>query len=176
VGPLARAFLARCQVPDQVPGTGLVRSLRVEPSLVTAVVDGEAASLSAASIPAGIWAEVDASSASLPQTLEHTWDEPLVPARVVGAGRREHVAALAHAFAAAFDDDLSLLLRFRGLPTEAEPDGDPWRGGTLPALPPPARRPPESVPKRFGASGIRVGDEDLVEVLVRAYAAFSSSD
>jgi hypothetical protein len=32
------------------------------------------------------------------------------------------------------------------------------------------------VPKRFGASGIRVGDEDLVEVLARAYAAFSLTD
>ena len=65
------------------------------------------------------------------------------------------------------------LLRFRGLPSETASDGDPWRGGKLPELPPPARRPPESVPKRFGSSGIRVGDEDLVEVLVRAYAAFS---
>jgi hypothetical protein len=153
-----------------------VHELRVEPSLVTARVDGEQASLSATAIPAGIWAEVDPSSASLPQTLEHTWDEPLVPEHVVGAGRREHVAALAHAFAEAFDDDLSLLLRFRGLPSEHEADGDPWRGGALPDLPLPARRPPESVPKRFGASGIRVGDEDLVEVLARAYAAFSLTD
>jgi hypothetical protein len=153
-----------------------VSELRVEPSLVTALVDGEAASLSATAIPAGIWAEVDASSVSLAQTLEHTWDEPLVPEHVVGAGRREHVAALARAFAEAFDADLSLLLRFRGLPSDRGADGDPWRGGSLPDLPASARRPPESVPKRFGSSGIRVGDEDLVEVLVRAYAAFSLTD
>lgn len=171
MGPLARQFLSRCQAPE-VSDTFSVAELRVDPSLVTARVDGEQVSLSATPIPAGIWAEVDASSVSLPQTLEHTWDEPLVPEHVVGAGRREHVAALARAFAEAFDDDLSLLLRFRGLPSEQTADGDPWRGGSLPDLPPPARRPPESVPKRFGSSGIRVGDEDLVEVLVRAYATF----
>lgn len=168
MGPLARQFVAPFPA-----GRGEVRSLRVESSLVTAEVDGEQVSLSATAIPTGIWAEVDARSSTLAQTLEHTWDEPLVPEHVVSSGRPEHVAALAHAFAEAFDEDVSLLLRFRGLPSETAADGDPWRGGQLPELPPPARRPPESVPKRFGASGIRVGDEDLVEVLVRAYAAFS---
>lgn len=168
MGPLAKQFASRYEA-----ATASVGSLRVEPSLVTAEVEGEQVSLSAPAISPGIWAEVDASSSSLAQTLEHTWDEPLVPEHVVSSGRPEHVAALAHAFAEAFDEDVSLLLRFRGLPSEAPDDDDPWRGGRLPELPPPARRPPESVPKRFGASGIRVGDEDLVEVLVRAYAAFA---
>lgn len=172
MGPLARAFLERCRTPP-VSDTLSVSELRVEPSLVTAEVEGEQVSLSATPIAAGIWAEVDERSSSLPQTLEHIWDEPLVPEHVVSSGRPEHVAVLAHAFAEAFDDDVQLLLRFRGLPSETANDGDPWRGGKLPELPPPARRPPESVPKRFGSSGIRVADEDLVEVLVRAYAAFA---
>jgi hypothetical protein len=172
VGPLARQFLNRWGQTPPGSDPGLVRSLRVEPSLVTGLVDGDQVSLSAPAIAPGIWAEVDPASPNLAQTLEHTWEEPLVPEQVVQAGAPEHVAALAHRFAEAFDADPSLLLRWRGLPTEAASADDPWRGGKLPELPPPARRPPDSVPKRFGASGIRVADEDLVEVLVRVYAAF----
>jgi hypothetical protein len=173
VGPLARQFLSRWGQTPEGSDPGLVRSLRVEPSLVTADVGGEQVSLSAPAIPPGVWAEVDPGSPSLAQTLEHTWEEPLLPEQVVQAGRPEHVAALAHRFAEAFDEDPALLYRWRGLPTETASEDDPWRGGRLPDLPPPARRPPDSVPKRFGASGIRVADEDLVEVLVRVYAAFA---
>jgi hypothetical protein len=93
----------------------------------------------------------------------------------VRAGTPAHVDALIGAFSDAVDEDKSLLLRWRGYELAAQSDDDPWRGGPLPELPAPARRPPESVPKRFGASGIRVADEDLVEVLVRAYAALADA-
>jgi len=149
----------------------MVTDLRVESSLVTALVDGERVSLSAPPIPAGIWAAVDVTSSTLAQTLEHTWEEPLVPADVVRVGSTEHVEALQAAFAEAVEAEPELLLRWRGYRSETPVSDDPWQGGELPALPPPARRPPESVPKRFGASGIRIGDDDLVTILSRAYAA-----
>jgi hypothetical protein len=149
-----------------------VDGLRVEPSLVTGRVDGEPVSLSAPPIPRGIWAEVDVTSPTLAQTLEHTWDEPLVPRDIATSG--PHADALLQALAEAVEEDPTLLLRWRGYDrTPAE--GDPWQGGVLPALPALARRPPESVPNRFGASGIRVGDDDLVTILVRAYAALKVS-
>jgi hypothetical protein len=145
-----------------------VTELRVEPSLVTGKVDGEPASLSAPTISRGIWAVIDVDSPLLAQNLEHTWEDPLVPKEIVMAG--EHADALLEAFAEAVEEEPRLLLRWRGY-DDGPTDGDPWRGGELPSLPALARRPPESVPNRFGASGIRVGDDDLVTVLVRAYAA-----
>lgn len=148
-----------------------VADLRVEPSLVTGRVDDESVSLSAPPIPRGIWAEVDVSSPLLAQTLEHTWEEPLVPRAIATSG--EHADALLQAFAEAVEDDPTLLLRWRGY-DQGPVEGDPWQGGAFPALPALARRPPESVPNRFGASGIRVGDDDLVTVLVRIYAALRS--
>jgi hypothetical protein len=151
-----------------------VSELRVEPGLVTGVVDDEQVSISAATIPRGIWAEVDVDAPTLAQTLAHTWEEPLYPEHVVRAGTAEKVDALVAAFSEAAAADRSLLLRFRGYAPAPVADGDPWRGAPLPELPPPARRPPESVPKRFGASGIRVGDEDLVVVLVEAYRALTN--
>jgi hypothetical protein len=149
-----------------------VSDLRVEPSLVSGTVDGEPTSLSAPPIPRGIWAEVDVSSPLLAQTLAHTWEEPLVPKDIATSGA--HADALLQAFAEAVEEDPALLLRWRGYDDATPAEGDPWRGGQLPALPPPARRPPESVPNRFGASGVRVGDADLVEHLVRVYRAFSA--
>jgi hypothetical protein len=169
-----KELLKLCLAPP-VPGTFAVTELRVDPSLVSAEVDGEVVSISAPPIPAGIWAEVNVNASHLSQTLEHTWEEPLVPASVIRAGDPRKVDALISAFSDAVDEDKSLLLRWRGYELAAPADDDPWRGGPLPALPAPARRPPESVPKRFGASGIRVGDEDLVEVLVRAYAALADA-
>ncbi|HEX3807196.1 MAG TPA: hypothetical protein VHV52_10495 [Gaiellaceae bacterium] len=146
----------------------------MEPSLVTGTVDGEQVSLSTAPIPPGIWAAIDVDAPYLAQTLEHTWEEPLVPEDVVEVGE---VGPLWRAFAEAVDADPAVLLRWRGYGAEARTDdGDPWLGGALPELPAPARRPPESVPKRFGASTVRVGDEDLVEQLVRVYAAFAARD
>ncbi len=49
--------------------------------------------------------------------------------------------------------------------------GDPWWGGDPPALARAPMRSSGSVPRRLGESGIRAGDEDLVDVLARAYEA-----
>jgi hypothetical protein len=100
-----------------------------------------------------------------------------------------HVAALAYVIADELDRDPSLLLRFRGCDEEDEAaaadepepapvevfDGDPWEAGPLP----PARDlrplPAGAVLKRFGPSGVRVGEDDLADVLKRAYASFAAS-
>jgi hypothetical protein len=179
VGPWAKAFLDA--LADRTPpvfDTPPVTGLRVEPSLISALVDGRRVTLSAPPVPPGIWAAVEASvtpdrqSQHLAQLLDHTWDEPLVPGEIVRLGDEADVAAVAHAVAAAIDDDPSTLLRWRGYRAGERATDDAWRGGPLPELPPPARRPPDSVPKRFGASGIATADGDLVEILARAYAAF----
>jgi hypothetical protein len=175
-GPWARAFADRYQVP-QVPDAA-VAELRVEPSLITASVEGRPVTLSAPPIPAGVWAAIEAQvtphrqSAELAQLLEHTWEEPLVPEEIVRVGEDDDVAAVAGAVAAEIERDPSTLLRFRGYGAATVDGDDPWHGGELPPLPPPARRPSDSVPKRFGASGISTADGELVEVLVRAYRAF----
>jgi hypothetical protein len=155
-----------------------VSELRVETSLITARVDGRQVTLAATPIPPGVWAAIaaqvtpDRQSLELAQLLEHTWEEPLVPEELVRVGADEDVAAVAGAVAAEIERDPSTLLRFRGYAAEAAAGGEAWQGGELPPLPPPARRPPDSVPKRFGASGISTADGELVEVLVRAYRAF----
>lgn len=179
MGPWANAWLSAAGLGAGSGGSS-VRGLRVEPSLITAEVDGRPVSISALPIPAGVWAAIegqvtrDRQSTELAQLLEHTWEEPLVPAELVRVGSAEDVAAVARIVAEEIDRDPSTLLRFRGYdPGRGEVD-DPWRGrGELPQLPAPARRPPDSVPKRFGTSGIRTPDGDLVETLIRAYAAFS---
>jgi hypothetical protein len=175
-GPWARAFADRF---DAQEAAGAVAELRVEPSLITARVDGRDVTLSAQPIPPGVWAAIapqvtpDRQSLELAQLLEHTWEEPLVPEELVRVGAEEDVAAVAGAVAAAIERDPSTLRRFRGYGAATADDDDAWRGGELPPLPPPARRPPDSVPKRFGASGIPTADGELVEVLVRAYRAFA---
>jgi hypothetical protein len=179
-GPWARAFLEA--LPDGVThleGSDTVSELRIEPSLITARVEDRSVTLSAPPIPPGVWAAIaaqvtpDRQSAELAQLLEHTWEEPLVPA-LVHDGADEDVVAVAGAVAAEIERDPSTLLRFRGYEARrAGDDDDAWRGAELPPLPPPARRPPDSVPKRFGASGIPTAEGELVEVLVRAYRAFA---
>jgi hypothetical protein len=174
-GPWARAFAA---VLIRNPSQGTVTELRIEPALITARVDGRSVTLSAPPIAPGIWAAIDGAittdrqSAELAQQLEHTWEEPLVPAEIVRIGTDEDVAAVAAAVAEQIDRDPATLLRWRGYGAAARADNEAWVGGELPPLPAPARRPPESVPKRFGTSGIPTPDGDLVEVLVRAYRAF----
>jgi hypothetical protein len=156
-----------------VSDTSAVRDLRIEPSLVTARVEDETVTLSAPPIPAGIWAALDVRSPNLAQELDHTWEEPLVPNQITRVGSSDAVAAVATAFAEAIDGDLSLLLRWRGFGAGVPTDGDAWHGGELPELPAPARRPPDSVPKRFGTSGIHSAHGDLVEALVAAYSTLS---
>jgi hypothetical protein len=95
------------------------------------------------------------------------------------------VAALAYAVAREIDRDPSLLLRWRGCgvaETGAEPEPEaaappdlgagPWLAGPLPAPRPLRPLPVGAVLKRLGPSGVRVGGQDLADVLHRAYAAF----
>ncbi len=177
-GPWARALLGHVQ-GQSLDMAAAVEELRVEPSLITALVDGRRVTLSAPPISPGIWAAIDGAVATdrqseqLLQLLEHTWDEPLIPTEIVRVGSDDDVAAVIAAVADEIDRDPAVLLRWRGYGAETVNDDDAWRGGELPPLPPPARRPPESVPKRFGASGIPTPDGDLVEVLVRAYRTFA---
>jgi hypothetical protein len=177
-GPWTRAFLDAIGVGHQEVSDA-VSELRFGPSLITARVGGRPVTLSAQPIPPGVWAAIaaqvtpDRQSLELAQLLEHTWEEPLVPEELVRVGADEDVAAVAGAVAAEIERDPSALLRFRGFAARSAPDDEAWRGDELPPLPPPARRPPDSVPKRFGASGIPTADGELVEVLVRAYRAFA---
>ena len=179
-GPWARAFVAA--LPEGVRHqevSDTVSELRIESSLITARVSGRAVTLSAQPIPPGVWAAIasqvtpDRQSVELAQLLEHTWEEPLVPEELVRVGTEEDVAAVAGAVADEIERDPSTLLRFRGFATQRADDVGAWHGGELPPLPPPARRPPDSVPKRFGASGIQTSDGELVEVIARAYRAFA---
>jgi hypothetical protein len=117
----------------------------------------------------------DVQSESLVQSLEHTWEEPLVPEVIVRVGSAEAIAAVASKVAAEIDANPGLLLRWRGYRVGHEATTDDWHGGPLPALPAPARRPPDSVPKRFGTSGTSTPRGDLVEDLVAAYEAFTPS-
>ncbi len=175
MGPWARALLDA--LPGSVAGR-TVSDLRVEPALITARVDGRPVTLAAPPIAAGIWTAVesavttDRQSLELAQLLEHTWEEPLVPEELVRVGSDDDVAALAEAVAERIERDPSTLLRWRGYGGEPREGEEAWTGGPLPPLPPPARRPPDSVPKRFGSSGIPTAEGDLVEALVRAYRAF----
>jgi hypothetical protein len=177
-GPWARALLDRYGSRDGAGGGGAA-DVKVEPSLVTGCVDGRPVAISAPPIAAGIWAAVDAQvdgtrqSEELAHDLDHTWDEPLVPAEIVRVGAADDVDALVRALAEEVERAPATLLRWRGYGAAPAAGEDAWRGGELPPLPPRARRPPDSVPKRFGASGISTPDGDLVEVLVRAYRAFA---
>jgi hypothetical protein len=176
VGPWAKAFVEALGGGEA--GEAEVRDLRVEPGMITARVGREQVTLAADPIGAGIWAALDPidtrhQSQGLAQQLEHTWEEPLIPSRVGRVGSEEAVAAVVSAVAAAIDDDPATLLRWRGHGERRGDSSDAWRGGALPELPE-SRRPPESVPNRFGSSGIHAGDGDLVEQLVHAYRAFGS--
>jgi hypothetical protein len=178
MGPWARAFLARCLTPEgSDTASSPVEDLRVEASLITGRVGEETVTLAAEPIPAGVWAAIEpvpsTQSESFAHGLEHTWEQPLVPEEVVRVGSVAAVAAVAEAVAAEIDRDPSVLLRWRGHGAGAA-DGDPWRGRELPPLPPPARRPPDSVPNRLGTSGIRVGGGDLAEAAARMYRSFEN--
>ena len=186
MGPWAEAVL---KAVGGAPSELAVEDFRGEAGLVTAQVDGRTVTLAAPTIRPRLWAAFvgnargpleravrgEVQSEQLLQLMSHDWEEPLVPRGIVrvcscDGGDCEHSAALGAALAAAVDEDPAVLLRWRGcLDGRRADDDEPWRGGTLPSLPTPARRPPQSAPQRFGASGVRIGDEDLVETLVRAY-------
>lgn len=136
-------------------------------------------------------------SVHLEHLMAEDWDEPLVPrtndlrrACTCGASACEHIAALAYVIADEIDRDPSLLLGWRGCsevraegdegPTPeavvtTAPSGDPWAAGPLPALPALRPFPVGAVMKRLGPSGLRVGGNDLADVLQRAYASFAQS-
>jgi hypothetical protein len=136
-----------------------------------------------------------AQSVHLEHLMNVDWEEPLVPpARaLVRAGTCDeegcaHVAALAYVIADELDRDPSLLLRFRGCDVAEEAaldkpepapvqvfDGDPWEAGPLPPTRDLRPLPAGAVLKRFGPSGVRVGGDDMADVLKRAYASFAAS-
>jgi uncharacterized Zn finger protein len=136
-------------------------------------------------------------SVHLEHLMTEDWDEPLVPRTqelrrdcTCGASACEHIAALAYVIADEIDRDPSLLLCWRGC-SEARPEadeapapevvvvtapsGDPWAAGPLPVLPALRPFPVGAVMKRLGPSGLRVGGDDLADVLQRAYASFAQS-
>ena len=135
-------------------------------------------------------------SVHLEHLMSEDWDEPLVPRTqdvrrdcTCGVDACEHIAALAYVIADEIDRDPSLLLRWRGcseVRAEADeapipdvvvtaPSDDPWAAGPLPALPPLRPFPVGAVMKRLGPSGLRVGGNDLADVLQRAYESFAAS-
>ena len=163
-------------------------------------------SLVAATLPSRTWASATRASRTRPilasglegtsqsmhlaHLLETEHHEPLVP-----AARRirtsctcpdrewgtvcKHVAAVAFVVADAIDDDPVLLLLWRGckpIVPPASQSGDPWEAGPLPQPSRPRALPPGAVVKRLGRSGIRVGNEDLADVLEPAYRAFAALD
>jgi hypothetical protein len=80
------------------------------------------------------------------------------------------------------------LLRWRGVEVADVPDPEPdepvavetvppeaWDAGELPQLRPLRPLPVAAVLKRLGPSGLRVGGDDLADVLERAYEEFAKS-
>jgi hypothetical protein len=140
----------------------------------------------------------DEQSSELQHLMITDWGEPLVPrthalrqsctchdSRTREPGNPcRHIAALTYVMVDAIDRDPSLLLRWRGCEDDAvdetavvAPSGDgPWRAGPLPAQRPPRDVPAGVVLKRLGPSGLRLGDDDLVDVLYRAYEAFARAE
>ncbi len=136
-------------------------------------------------------------SVHLEHLMAEDWGEPLVPrARSItrsctcdGEDVCEHLVAATFAFADQVDDDPSVLLQWRGciddppaFEAQAQPavqevrrPQDPWNGGALPDPREPRVVAAGAVLKRLGPSQVRVGDEDLSDVLSRAYDRLGSS-
>lgn len=196
-----RGVWARRLVAELVPRETSelpVEELEIEPGSVTASVGGCTVTLGVAQVPPRIWAAMTSyardrgaledavagrlQSSHLEQLMTEDWDEPLFPHPIRRTcscdpvGRCEHVAAAVLALADEIDRDPGALLRWRGCiaaPERVE-TGDPWEGGSLPELEPARARPVGMVLQRLGPSGIRVGDEELEDVLRRAYAVFAA--
>jgi hypothetical protein len=133
-------------------------------------------------------------SVHLEHLLAEDWDEPLIPRPsaitqtcTCDDGRAcEHIVAVTFAFADGIDHDPGMLLFWRGCvenappvavappapEAEAEPV-DPWQGGRLPKPGAVRSLPVGAVLQRLGPSGVRVGEDDLADVLRRAYAALT---
>ena len=134
-------------------------------------------------------------SVHLEHLMAEDWGEPLVPrARSIARWCTcdeedvcEHVVAATFAFADRADGDPSVLLHWRGCiddppAFEAQPavrqerrTEDPWNGGALPDPREPRVVAAGAVLKRLGPSQVRVGDEDLSDVLSRAYDRLGSA-
>ena len=162
-------------VPPRI-WAALTRSARTNPQLVAAI-------------------EGRAQSVHLEHLMTLDWERPLVPRKRELAractchrgGACEHVAALAYAFAEEIDRDPSALLRWRGVDAveQAEPEEPAvavetvppaaWEAGSLPEPRPLRPLPVGAVLKRLGPTGLRVGGDDLADVLERAYAEFAKS-
>lgn len=198
-GPWARSILAA--VTGDARPEDDVDELDVEIGRVTARVGECTVVLAAERVPRATWVAMlryaqgmgpleDAvkgriQSTHLDHLLAEDWGEALIPRAGLirrtctcdPSGACEHVAAVGQAFANAIDGDPKLLLRWRGCVDEPTPEvvqGDPWAGGELPEPAAPRNLPVGAVLKRLGPSGIQIGDEDLADVLQRAYEAFAS--
>src|SRR3954468_814946 len=117
--------------------------------------------------------------------MAEDWEEPLVPRALMirractcdEGGACERVAPVGLAFADAIEGSPALLLRWHGCleGDEAAPSADMWLAVELPEPAEVRAFPAGAMLKRLGPSGIAVGDEDLAEVLERAYEAFPSA-
>ena len=169
------ATIAAEPVPPRI-WTALTRSARNSPQVVAAI-------------------EGRAQSVHLEHLMTLDWDRPLVPRKrelvrtcsCHRGGACQHVAAIAYAFAEEIDRDPAALLRWRGVDAIEEEQPEPaaivveavpaeaWEAGSLPELRPLRPLPLGAVLKRLGPSGLKVGADDLVDVLERAYAEFAKS-
>lgn len=134
-----------------------------------------------------------AQSVHLEHLMTMDWERPLVPRTreltvrcSCGHRRCEHIAAVAYAFAEEIDRDPGALLRWRGVDAVEAPEPEPetvvevetvppeaWEAGRLPEPRPLRPLPVGAVLKRLGPSGLRLGGDDLADVLERAYAEFA---
>lgn len=184
---------------DVRPGQA-VDSLEIKPGTVVGKVGRCTVTLRTERVPPRIWeamvsyaagrgaleeaVEGRAQSSHLQHLMAEDWEEPLVPRAALvrractcdEGGGCEHVAAVGLAFADAIEDDPRELLRWRGClaSEEAAPPEEMWVGGELPAPGEVRAMPVAAVLKRLGPSGIAVGEEDLAQVLERAYEAFAA--
>ncbi len=134
-------------------------------------------------------------SVQLEHLLAEDWGEALIPrGRSIAHGCScdaeetcEHVVALAHLLGDRIDAAPMLLLRWRGCvedaaagerragsPKAGRETGDPWKGAALPASGAIRALPARALLDRLGPSGIRVDDEDLGDILGRAYDVLGS--
>jgi hypothetical protein len=196
-GPWARAVLDA--VTRDARPQGEVDSLEVKVGSVVSHIGGCTVTLRAERVPQRIWEAMvsyargrgaladavtgRAQSSHLQHLMAEDWEEPLVPRAALirractcdEGGACEHIAAVGVAFADAIDEEPVLLLRWRGcILDEVAIGGDPWAGGDLPEPGEVRPFPMGAVLKRLGPSGIQVGDEELADVLERAYEAFAA--